>query len=487
MFPASIKVSDLNRKHPEYDIHKFDLDRISMLTSGGHKLTSQLDTVLHSRPMEPAEMKEYRKNLFSYNNILGTVNGWYVAKLFEKSPSVDMVDGVENPEMQSFLNDSDRSGTPFIDSMRKVASSILKFKRVFAVIDQPEQKKEYATRAEELADKATAPYMVVYDPRHVINWGRDGFGALQWILARTDVVSVSGEFPHAPQREAHWWYFSGKTQAHYRAVYENEHSEPELAQLVFERTVSRFNVVEIEVSDDHWLASRALLPAIKLLNLENALDWQLFINALPILVIKGRIDEKPTVNELGYLLIPEGGDASYLEQSGAMADTLRERCQEHLENCYRLMYVVQQGRSGNATAAAQSGISKEADTMPSLHVCSAIGDSLRIGMKKILEIVSSIAGIQNVPDVRGFMFPTDDVDGSLATLEKLNSLQIPSDTLYTEVEVGAAKEVLGDQPQNILDAVEKEIRSGPTRSARIEAEKREQVERFAESFSQAAA
>lgn len=485
MIPKRIKVEELNRKHPEWEDHESDIRLIDIMTRGGSALRANLDDVLHSRPMEPSEMKDYRKKLFNYNNVLGTVNGWYLAKLFEVTPSIDQPEGSANADLQAFLEDSDRSGTPFVDKVREIADTLLRFRRVFILADQPQNETAYATREEEIRARATVPYLVCYDPRHVINWGRDGYGALRWIVARTFNTTQADEFPHAPVQESHWWYFSQDRIAHYKAVHENG-TEPEWADLVSEVVVDSFRIVEIELHEDHWLSYRALLPAIKLLNLENALDWQLFINALAILTIKGRIDEKVTINELGYIHLPEGSDASYLEQSGTMANILRERCQELLENCYRLMYVIQQGRSGNATAAAQSGISKEMDTMPSLHVCSAIGDSLRLGMRRILALVADIVSA-GAPEVRGFSFQTEDVAGSLSTLEKLNGLEIPSDTLYQEMEVSAAKEVLGDQPQRILDTVEREIRSGPTRSARAEAEKQAQIERFAGGFREAAA
>lgn len=496
-FPATMKIEDLDLKHEEFELLEGDFRLIELLTSGGAELRRNLDAVLHERPMEPRKLKEHRNALFNYNNIIGTVIGWYIAKLFENVPVVDAPESESEPgiakkkvkihgDVAAFLDDCDRCGKKFVDRFSTVARDLLRYRRVFVVVDLPKQEKQYANLGEQRAEGATVPYLVFYDPRHVINWGRDSHGKLQWIFVKTCTVEAAEDFPHTPTKYTNWWYFSATGTAHYRAKHDSTGSVGDEAVLISESSAQRLNVVEIEISEDHWLAYRSLLPAIKHLNLENALDWQLFLNALAILWIKGRIDEKPTLSEIGYLALEQDGAAGYLEQSGSMANILRERNEELREEIYRLSYVIQQGRNTSAVAASQSGISKEMDAMPSMHVCSALGDAIRTGMQSVLNLVCEIAGSAPLV-VRGFDFPSEDASDAVDVFTKARDSGIRSDTLFTELAVKLALQLLGDQPASLKKQVEDEIRSGPTQSQLLEEEKKAQLERFSGSFLSAAA
>ncbi|MFN3323427.1 MAG: hypothetical protein ACK5AZ_08025 [Bryobacteraceae bacterium] len=486
---ATVPVKLLDAKRADYTANAETWDSIELLYRGAHSLKARAERFLVKRPKELSDVYAARVSRFTYQNILGTVLGWYQAAMFETDPDILIRradDGKLNEEQaaayQRFLNDCDRCGTTYTDMWRRVYLSMLLFRSAFVLIDLPKIGGEPTTLAEQKAMGALDPYVVLYDPRQVINWETDEYGNLAWIVIQT--TTERRAFGAETAVVDRWYYFD---KAEYR-VYESQRKEAakkaETAALIDEgrhalADVGRVPVRWIQIPDGLWLASRAFLPALSHLDLQNAYHWGLFNGCLPTLYVKGEFEEPPNRSEISYIQVPADGEIGYIEPSGTSFSIAAAEIQALREEIYRQMYLQAQGRSSTAVASAQSGYSKEMDMAPSRDVLNGFGDVLRAGMQAVLGDVAAIRGDVDLKfDVRGFTFGEDQSGEELKTAQLAADLNIPSKTLEKEVQKKIARCLLKDARPDVIQKVEAEIDAAPTkeeRAAEQEQRQREQI------------
>jgi hypothetical protein len=116
-FPGSLAVGKLNAKSEEFAENLPWMEKIRLLDEGGPCFEKSLDAFLKRRPSEPNEMYRLRREMASYTNIVGTANGWYLAKLFEDDPVIDQISAENKPLtpdatdfFAQFITNCDRGG-----------------------------------------------------------------------------------------------------------------------------------------------------------------------------------------------------------------------------------------------------------------------------------------------------------------------------------------------------------------------------------------
>ena len=452
-FPASVDVTTLNRKHKDYIARERTWDDLTVLYEGGDAIRQNAENLLERRPREPAELFETRCNYISYTNVFGQAIGWYLSALFNDTPRVNPIDRktsdpIENtPDFYAdFFDDCDRGGTSFAEFWRQIAEDMLVYGCGYVLTDLPEQI-DVATKAEEKLSGALSPYLVRYSPSSVINWKLDQYGNLEWAITATQHLDDSDAFAKNQQIIDRWYYFDRTDFAVYERLRDADTSsvKNETARLIKTgrhalADAQRVPLRRFSLKQGLWLGKRAYLPAKKHLTKENEYDWQLLNAAIALLVVSGNVKDPVQRSEIGWLSLPTGTKAEYLEPSGTSFEAISNRIRTLKEDIFRQMYLLAQARDSEATPAAQSGVSKQQDMTPSYEVCAGIGDALRDAMANVIWDVVTVNGHDDdfYYAIEGFNFDDPDPASVLNLMDRVSNLDIRSDTFHTEMRVRAA-------------------------------------------------
>jgi hypothetical protein len=466
--PLSLPVRDIDARHP----HHFEMarawDEIDLLYRGGSAIRAQADRFLVRRPKELEEVYRARLGRFTYQNILGTALGWYMTALFEREPSILLADPDGGPLPEdaasyygALMADATRAGTSWVDFWRQAILFQLLYGSAFVLVDLPAPGEEMpATLAEQRALGYLDPYLVLWDPRQVINWGEDARGRLAWVvMAATEERRQFGSPAAAVDR---WYYFDQTEFRVYEASRARDGKRGETAELAAAgphalAAVGRVPVRRFTVPHALWLGDRVHLQVIDHLNQDNTYAWALFMANLPVPFVKGDWEHDPKVSETAIIQLAENGEFGWAEPAGTSFEHSAARIATLREEIYRQMYLVAQARSTAATPAAASGLSKQMDMAPTRDVLRGLGDILRGQMRAVLEDVAAARGEEVRVEVRGFDFADEEVGDELARAEAIEALRIPSATLRREMQKRVARAVLRDAAPETLAAVEREI------------------------------
>lgn len=490
VFAQEMKVKALDQVHECHTEHA-DLWRdLDLLYRGGIYLKRQAQRFLAKRPKEVATVFAERVARFSYQNILGTSAGWYLSAAFDPHPQIVMGDGTEiDPKgwWAEFLKNSTGAGQSLVEVFTDVMLDLMLYRASYVLTDLPaSDPAAFQDRAAQKAAGALDPFVVHYHPKDVLNWEKDAKG-LKWAVIKTeDHVAEFGGQEHELYR---WYYFDREFYAVYQAE-EVAEKKPEMARLVASgrhplADVKRCPLRRIEVKDGLWLAHRAYLPVLDHLNQDNSYAWALFMSNLPVPVIKGEYKGSATLSETSFIHLPEGGAFEFAEPSGTSFQCSADRCSTLREEIHRQMYLQAQSRSESATAAAQSGLSKQMDMSPSNKVLSGFGDVLKAGMVGVLSDVAAAHGEAVEFDVIGFCFP-DENDTELSTLNDQSLDDIPSETFQRERYKRRIRAVMPDMRAELASKCDAEVDSGPTPEERKQASQQAMQERMAARLSVAA-
>ncbi len=518
-FPSTIPIKTISATASEYDQYKDAWVTFSDLYQGGAILRDKvvrLAQYLLKKPKELSEVFATRQLRFSYTNLLGNILGWYGAALFKTpaqlvkkdshapTPKPDAEGAAPTePELPAdadafctqFEKDSDHAGTTYPDFWRKVWESCALHKAAYILIDLPtpdEDAPAPASLAAQVSAGLLDPFLVLYTPSQIINWETDRYGNLEWCI-----IAISNEEREAfakPVTVDYWYYFDELQVACYRAERKAKRTDDDVATLVagYPRPhamsdLQRIPIRKVEVPDGLWLANRVYLPLLNHLNLDNAFDFSLFQSALAQLVITGTYDDSTTMSEVSYIKLNTGDTATYLEPEGRAYEAIDKRLGNLEERIYKACYLMDQARTNKATAAAQSGLSKQQDKTPSRDALSGFGDVIRPAMQSVYEDVLAIRGFVDIqPDVRGFNYQDKAGVEEMDLIESASVIDIQSPTYQRERDKKLVRIVLQDLNPETLEQIDDEIETNPTpEEAAVLAlakQQQEQIAGFASSF-----
>lgn len=528
-FPATIPVARINAKHRDWTANIDYWERLRQLSEGGKTMDLFAMDFLRKRPMEPTDVYADRVAAFCYTNHLGNITGWYSSALFKQAPSVVIrsqgptptiiQDGPQLDKLNQFVDNCDRNGNKLVDFWQKcVQPSLLLYRKCYILLDLPVAP-EYISRAAQDEAGALVPHLVAYNPQDFINWQVDESGELEWAILK--LRATTQDTPFADVTVADRWYiFTADQVAAYEYQFpqkdtgnpelgfsENDYNSNAKAELLagYPKPHSladekRVPIFVESIHKDHWIGDRVVSPLVRLLNLENSHDWSLEQSNLAQLVIYSDQDLNAVKRgEAHFLQLGSGDKAEYLEPSGQTTKASQDRINEVREEIYRLAYLVAQGRSASASAAMQSGYSKEQDMMPARDVLAALGDGVRGAMEKILQTAADRMGLQVDVDVQGFDFSDRSDVIELEVMEKADATTpINSATYEREKQKRVVRIAMPDLNRETLQAIDKEIDAAPTPSEqqqqqqeqavsmRLSQQMRAQTPRLAEDAVQAA-
>jgi hypothetical protein len=487
------RVSLLDAKHVYWTKYHDTWDMLDLLFRSGQAIQEQAARFLRKRPKELSEVYSARLVGFDHTPIMGTALGWYQSKLFARDPLIDIRPKGESdpdkldPKMKDsytgFLQNCDRSGTTFVDVWRLIFQNLLVFKGAYVCIDLPTT----GTQPNRLAQRAAGgldPYLMVYDPRSVINWDVDEFGNLEWAVIR--IKTFKHEFLGNGIDIDRWYYYDRKEYRIYERtkVRDKDSGDTVLygasGEMVSSQTEQTAKLVAsgphcmsdqnkvplryVTVPEGLWLANRAYLPSMTHLNVENSYIWALFMANLPVPVIKGDSEFSQTISETAFISLDKDASFEWSEPKGTSFSHSEKFLSSKREEIFRSVFLTSQGRDSSASASASSGLSKEMDLLPAKDVLAAFGDGLRAGMQNVLNDVAAVRGEAVEFDVRGFEFEDSTVLEEAEILELLMSLDLQSDELYKQAQIRLAQLYMADANRAVVQKVVDEITAAPTRS-----------------------
>lgn len=508
---SAITVGKVNQYHSEYKTVYQDWERMLLLYEGGYLSKSSASSFLVRRPRELAEVYTARLDRFSYHSILGTCFGWYHASLFKNPPIIQMgkldssgsvVPGLDanlDKFYNAFRKNCDRKRTSLTELTRDLWTNQALFGVGYVLLDLPPAEAAPGTSLYAMkqtgnvdADGKPYPHLVSYSPLDVINWATDEYGILSWAVLRTQ--ETRGDFLGKSQTVDCWIYFDRQNYVRYeRARQDNEKNWEAIeinapVQIVKSgpHALAEAGIVPLlkfPVTSALWLANRAYLPIVDHLNADNAYGWALYMANLAMPVIISDDEVSPTLSEAGFIRLKAGSSYTWSEPTGTSFSHASKRVEELRQEIFRLMYLIYQGRTANATADGASGASKEMDMMPAQDVMNEYGDVIVSATQQILDMVALARGDDGVcADVRGMKF------GKTATLEQIQkteavlALAIPSDTFNKQVFIQAAAEYLPDANPEVLEKIAAEIEASPSIVMQMQAMANQRMQQFGDSI-----
>jgi hypothetical protein len=488
-FPASVPVKTLDTEHPEYSLFKDAWRKLSLLYAGGSVLKRNASEVLTRRVKEHSDVYASRQDAFNYSNLLGNIAGWYVSSMFAREPDVlASKAGVDDPKQAQdavpadasawiarWTLDCDRHGGAFADKFRQVLAHQIVYGGCWLLIDLPDGAGQaWASRAQQEAAGALDPVILTYAPDTVKNWQMDDYGNVTGAVLKVQTFETA--LLAATRVRDCWYVYTPDQVGAYEAFQEagpvaaGDKKEATLVAGYPRRHAlsdkNRVPLRRVDAPEGMWFGDRVMLPLLKHLNMENALDWQIYQSALAMLAVFGPYDDTPTLSEVGWLHFPDKDTrAEWLEPAGKAMETHRGRIHELREDVYRSCYLMDQARSNKATPAAQSGASKEQDKTPSKDAQEGFGDALRVAMQAVLLDVLAIRGYADVrADVRGFDFADKGGAEDVEFISDVRTENIQSDTLDKELQKKLVRVALPDANPAVYVAIDKEIDTAPTKT-----------------------
>jgi len=492
-FPGVLEVSKLNRECAEYSRYAAHWDILDALAKGGVDIKESIQRILIKRPKELTDVYQQRAKGATYQNILGTVIGWYTTKLFVAQPEIQILPEQLDGFWPEFLQDCTRSGISFVNFWRDVLQDLILFKCSYVLSDLPRAEMDVMDRAQEMEAALDRPYLVRYSPRQVINCECDDYGNLEWILIRCTEQMPPNPFTDKPGGiEQTWYYFDKMQYAVYSSEEDSGRSENAMATLEGSglhalAAFGRVPVRRVHVPDMLWLGNRAYLQLLDHFNQENSYAWALFMANLAMPVITGPYESQTTtLSEAGFLHLPDTDSKfGWTEPEGKTFVHSAERLAYLREELYRTFYLQSQGRSSSASASAASGYSKELDMAPSHDVLNAFADLLQQAAQNQLVDVADARGEALTVDVRWPTFEVKPFTDVVIGAQAIKDLDIQSSTLDKEMQKRVARAGLADANPELIQQVESEIDKAPTREEQQAAQATQQTQTFMTSLDRA--
>lgn len=491
---GSTRVAIIDRRNPEYLFYSDCWQMLDILFDGGVKLQRNVDKFIVRRPKELYDVFYERTRRLTYQDILQSCISWHLSKMFERDPVIQLKAN-KSTDLENFLENCDNSGTNFIAFSRDVLKTMMLFKSAYILVDKPraDGSMPIVTRQDMIDSGVNKPYLTMFDPRNVINWGKDKYGNFEWVVLKTiDVYQESAT--DGITVSINWWEFNKTTYKQYQFKLRKKEdvdinsllltggssqklygtTDDSIAELVDEgphvlSDYGRVPIYQCQLPMDLWHAQRAYLHLLEHVDAMNGFSWKLFMCNLPQLVIFS--DEEvtgQTLSETGFLRFGPNDKIEWLEPKSASFQVSAQHLTSTRQEVYRSFHLQAQAKESSATADGASGFSKEVDMMPAVDVLNALGNVLRQETQNVLcnvklSVGLSIAG-DDRPDISGYDF---EVKPTLRDVEKYEAasdagILVKSPTLEKTIATDIAMDMVSGKNAEIKDKIRSEIQASHT-------------------------
>lgn len=488
----TVPLSTIDRKSSHWKLYSDCWEMLDILYDGGVRLQKNVDKFIIRRPKELYDVFYERTRRLTYQDIFQSCVSWHLSKMFERDPVVNLK--ATGKDLDNFLENCDNCGTSFVRYSRSILESMMLYRSAYVLVDKPraDGSTPLITKQDAIDSGLNKPYLVTFDPRHIINSKKDSYGNLDWIIIKT--ISEEQEGPlGASSAIINWWIFDRQNYYQYQFKMDRKVQDLDIGSLLLgdgnkilgttdasfahlvdqgPHVLSGQNIVPVQhcqLPRDLWHAQRAYLHLLEHIDILNGYSWKLFMCNLPQLTVFS--DEEvtsKTLSESGFLQFKQADKVEWLEPKTASFQESRAHIQGTRQEIYRAFHLQAQAKESTATADGASGYSKEVDMMPAVDILNSLGGELRTGTQNVLCLVKRSVNLpatgDDRPDISGYDFE------SKPTLRDIDKFQAADDsgvlakspTLERVMAVDIAMDILSGKNDEVKETVRGEIMTSKT-------------------------
>lgn len=395
----SVQVKTLNTVHPSIDLKR--CADIRALYEGGREWHERLSTWLPQHPMEGPTTWEKRKARATYQNVFGGVVDLYPAYIFSAAPQI----ASEDEYYAALEKDATGTGENWAGLWADVLTDLLLDRRSWVMLTLPRSEEGFADFGAQMDAGALDAKLSRIDCRHVRDFEYGDDGSLLWIIFH-DTFSRRAD-PAEPRRNVHRWTLITSEEV---AVYEWIQSDDERPNPSPEDTVEEVDrflhgfkrngrasvpVVELDVKKGLWLGEKAYDPVVSLIRGRNDLDWGLYHQAHPLLILSTRTEPgNPTLGAGHYLRLVRDADgmddAKFVEPAGNGLAALAEDVDRRRTEVFRVAHQMAMSADPDAVQVARSGASKAMDYAMTKIVADHYASMIEEAMNDLLALIQEL-------------------------------------------------------------------------------------------------
>jgi hypothetical protein len=421
-YPNRIKLGVLLSEAGEYSAVRSHLQKIDLLTKGGHQLRDNLPLFLEQRLDEEPPVYENRLRKFSYSNVFGGALAQLAAKF--SNGAVHLANATPPEFWEAFRENNDGQGRTESQLLARLFGELIPYRRVFAHIDLPVANEEIRSAADE-ERLGIVPRIIIYNALQVMSW-HEVEGVLKWIktfhLSENRASAIA-----APITQATWTFIDDEYVVRYRAnvrvvkgkivaLLDDKGEDRELAGAesfiymdgeAIAHGFGRLPVVKIELNDSLWAGNQAYPKAEEMLRLECHRSHYLTSTYpqrtyKPIQKPADSLDETyvdaeelPPPTGLQYVLPLE--TFAWNEPTGQILDKVAVAIAEAAKDIRSILAV---GGAYIAEGVSEaSGVSKAMDFETEDSRLIALGHVVTDGLQDIYQLVAIAKGIPTWADI----------------------------------------------------------------------------------------
>jgi len=452
----------IDHEHPEYKQKRLLWQRYQGLYEGGEQIKAHVDSFLVRRQKEPLDVYWERSSRVFYENYIGSIIDWYAATLFRREPNAQVNTNNERSMafFSAFADNCDLRGSRLSDFFKRCFIETLVTGECLMLIDFPAKREGVMTQAQEDALGLSRGYLVQCSSSEVINWSKDTDDQFEWIVIRNSVEKQVSVDQPTRVKETYWRYFDKEFFRVYKRV-DMPGEAGSLVQLSQGRHCladqHRVPVMSMRVSPGLWLMNKSALLQVEHFNKVNALGWAITMGLFAMPVIYSDREWNQVVGESYYLQLGPQDRFGWTEPEGKVFDIAAQNLASLKDEIYRVCYLSQAAGdlSGGKT---QSALSKMRDFAITQEVLRSYGDTVKMAIRQVLQLVAAARHDDAAVDVGGLDdFDIGDFSTELGDAQQLLSLGIQSETMKRCIYKKLALQYLADARQELKDQVSRDI------------------------------
>lgn len=203
--------------------------------------------------------------------------------------------------------------------------------------------------------------------------------------------------------------------------------------------------------------NKAALLQLEHFNKSNALAWALTMGLFAQPIVYSDKEWNQITGESYYIQLAPGDRFGWTEPEGHVFQIASDNLSRLKDEIYRVSYLMNQAGGPQATTG-QSGISKQRDFGVTQEILRSYGDTVKEGIRQVLEQVNLARQDGLRLDVSGMdEFDIGDFGTELDDAKRLLDLGIQSDTMKRQLFKRLAMKYFSDIRQDVKDQIVAEI------------------------------
>lgn len=472
-------------------------NQLDALYEGGRRLLrdrAMLERIFPRHRGESDAIYSERTKRALYIPYAAEILDYIVAQLTAEPLRLHLDEDQEIPPFYAeFVKDVSPPGGERLDISALIKRQILRAlicRTAWTLVDLPSMPRDmngasiFSDLASQEKSGALNAYVICIDPISVIDWEEDEAGELEWVVVHTRESKRRGLQGNRNAITERWMYYTRGTWELYEISYPKDKPPTEKTPVPLVRagvhTFGRVPLDRLTLPSGLWAMNKLENLAREHFNKRSALSWAEFQSLFQELyeflapeeagkgatIGENQQDASRALNQRrGQGFIQQRGSQDRAEfvgpDSGPFAHAMAS-CDNIRDEMHRVTHQMALTVDNSAAALGRSGESKGQDKAATCVVLQALGQVGRDHAEKILRMVSSVRGEEDLVTkwhAKGMdEFDDADVGGLVEEAVSLETVSIKSPTFHRKHQAKLAKVILGEElDEDDIKQIEKEL------------------------------